>query len=84
MKERLFLDWIALHAAYVAPRYVQSAATVVADLANSRLAFRDGTAMPAGVAANPATIEFFVKIALTNVLVNNVTQGGHRKPLQAF
>ena len=84
MEERLFLDGIALHSAYVAPGHVQSAALVVADLADSGLAFRNGTAMTAGVAAHPVAIEFLVEIALTNILVNDVAKGGHRKPLPAF
>jgi hypothetical protein len=79
MKKRLLLDWIALHSAYVAPGNIQGTALVEADLTNTGLALRNGATMTAGETANPVAIEFFVKITLTNVLVNDVAERGHRK-----
>jgi hypothetical protein len=84
MKKRLLLDRIALHSAHVAPGDIQGAALVIADLANPRLAFRNGTAMSAGITPNPIVLEFFVQITFANVLVNDVAKSRHAKPLSAF
>jgi hypothetical protein len=84
MKKWLFLDRITLHSAHVAPGNIQSAALVVADLAYSGLAFRNGATMSAGMTANPIVLEFLVQITLTNVPVNNVAKSGHGKPLPTF
>ncbi len=81
MEERLLLDGIALHAAHISPGHVQSAAAVVANLADSGLPFRDGTAMAAGEAAKPIAVELFVKLAFACVLVDDIAEGGHRENL---
>jgi hypothetical protein len=81
VKEGLLLDGIALHSAHVAPGNKERAALVIADLANSRLAVRDRTAVPTGIAANPVPIELFVQVTLTDVAVNDVAKSGHSKPL---
>jgi hypothetical protein len=77
MKERFLLDRIALHTTHVAPRHIESAAPVVANLANARLAVRDWTAMAASKAAHPAAVELFIKLALTNVFPEDFSQGRH-------
>ena len=83
VKEWLLFDWIALHAAHVSPRHVESAAPVVTHLANSRLTLWNWTAVSTGKTAHSIAIEFLVKIALTHILVNDVAQGWHEN-LSAF
>src|SRR6185503_9344906 len=50
VKERLLLDRIALHAADVAPGHQRAAGLVEAHLAHADGAFRQRTAVPAGIA----------------------------------
>ena len=77
VEEWLLFDGIALHSANIAPGNIQSAALVVADLADSGLTFGNRTAMAAGVTTNPIAIQFFVEITFTNVLINDVAKSGH-------
>jgi len=77
VEERLFLDWIALYPTNISPRNVESASAVVADLANSRLAFVDRAAVSAGVTANTLSIELFVEITFTDARIDDVAKGGH-------
>jgi hypothetical protein len=58
MKERLFLNRIALHAADVAPRHEEAAASVEANFANAHRPVGDGTLVPAGVAAQSIAVEW--------------------------
>jgi hypothetical protein len=74
MEEGFFLDWIALDAADIAPRDIESSALVVANLADSELLVRDLATMPAGKTAHPVAVELFVQIALANVCVNDFVQ----------
>jgi hypothetical protein len=72
MKEGLFLDWIALDAAHIAPRDIEGSALVVADLANSGLLVRDLATMPTGKTPNPLAVELLVELTLANVFVNDL------------
>ncbi len=56
VEEWLLFDGIALQSGGVSPGGVERAAPVKADLAYTGLAFRDGTAMTAGKAANAAVV----------------------------
>jgi hypothetical protein len=77
MEKRLFLHWVALRASGVAPGNVESPATVVADFADSRLAFGDRTAVSAGEAADPLVAEMFVEsgVGLNDLLVEDSAEG---------
>jgi hypothetical protein len=79
VEERLLLDGIALSSGNVSPRYVESAAAVVADFADAGLTVRDGAAVAAGEAANPAVVEFLVKarVGLLNSFIEETAKGGH-------
>src|SRR5713226_3641483 len=80
VEERLFLYGIALHAAHVAPRHVESSAAVVTDLADARLTIGDRAAVAAGVTAHTVAVELLIQLAFADMFVNNVAQCGHRKP----
>ncbi len=80
VKERLLLDGIALDATHISPGHIQRAALVVADFANAGLALWNRAAMSAGEAAHAIAVELFVQLAFADVFVNNVTEGGQRKP----
>src|SRR5271155_3900851 len=84
MKERLFLDGITLHAAHIAPGHVKGSTLVVTNLADSGLAVGNGAAMAAGIAAHAIAVEFLVEITFSNVLVQDVAQGGHVEPLHGI
>src|SRR5271165_5022617 len=79
MEERLLLDRIALHAAHITPRDIESAAAVISNFANSGLAVGNRTAMAAGVTANAIAVKLLVKLAcaFANVLVYDIAQSGH-------
>lgn len=84
MEERLFLDWVALHATNVSPWHIQLPALVVADFANPRLAFRNGTAVSACETADAITLDRLVQFTLANMLIQDFGQGGQQKPLSTF
>ena len=86
VKERLLLDGIALGTGGVSPRDKECATSVVADFADSRLAFRDGTAMSAGEAAKAIVLEFFVEMGIrfTDSFIEDTTQCGHGESLLSF
>jgi thiosulfate reductase cytochrome b subunit len=77
VEKRFFLDGIALHSAHVPPRHVQSSAAIVTNLADPRLTVRNWTAVATSVTTHTIAIELFVKLALTHVFVNDVTQARH-------
>jgi hypothetical protein len=79
VEEWLLFDGIALSSGNVSPRDVESAAAVVADFADTRLAVGDGAAVAAGEAANPAIVEFLVKarVGLMNSFIEETAKGGH-------
>jgi hypothetical protein len=83
VKKGLLFDGIALHSGGVSPRHVESAATIEADFADAGLSFGNGTAVAAGKAAHAIIAEILGErgIGFADSLVENVTQGGHRKPL---
>ena len=83
MEERLLLNWIALYSADVSPGNVELAALVVADLAHAGLALKDGTTMSTGKTTNAIAINRLVKLAFTDVLIQDFTQSGHDKQLSA-
>ena len=83
MKERLLLNWIALYSTDVSPRDVKLAALVVADLAHAGLALKDGTTMSTGKTTNAIAINRLVKLAFTDVLIQDFTQSGHDKQFSA-
>ena len=84
MEERLLLDGIALHAAHVSPWDKELAATVIANLANTLLAFGDRAVVSAGKAADSAAFDWFVKLAFANLLVQNFLEGRHGDTLFLF
>jgi hypothetical protein len=77
VKKRFLLDGIALHPADVSPRDIQRSAAIVTNFTDPRLPVWNRTAMAAGVTTHTITIELFVKVALTDVFVNDVTQARH-------
>ena len=77
VKERLLFDRVALHYTGVAPWNVQGPASVVANLADARLALRDGAAVTTGKTANPVAVKFLVKFALADILVHDIPQRRH-------
>ncbi len=74
MKKRLLLDGIALHPTNIAPRNIKLATLVVADFADSRLAFCNWTAMSAGEAANAISLDLLVQLAFTDVPITEKTR----------
>src|SRR6516165_1085146 len=84
VKERFFLDGVALHAGSVAPRYVELPAPVEADFAHPDLAVRNRTAMTAGKTPHKASVELFVKLTFANALVEHFFQGRHGKTPRSF
>jgi hypothetical protein len=79
VKERLFLDRIALHPANVTPGNVEFSALVVANLAHAGLALKNGAAMSASETANAIAFNRLVKLAFADVLVEDVPERRHRK-----
>jgi len=75
-----------LHAGGVSPRNVEGAAAVVADFADAGLAFGDGAAVTAGKTAEAVVVEFLVEggVGLVDALIEDVAEGGQRKPLRVF
>src|SRR6266568_6002540 len=84
VKKRFLLDGIALHAANIAPRNIKLATLVVANFADSRLAFCNWTAMSAGEAANAISLDLLVQLAFTDVPIQNITERRQLKPLYLF
>ena len=84
VEKRLLLDGVALNAANISPRDIQRPAAVVTNLANSRLTVWNRTAVAASVTTHTIAIELFVKLALTHVFVNDVTQGRHNEYLYGY
>jgi thiosulfate reductase cytochrome b subunit len=85
VEKRFFLDGVALHPADVSPRDVQGSTAIVTNLANPRLTLWNWTAVAAGITTHTIAIELFVKLALTHVFVNDVTQGRQRRlPLSGY
>jgi hypothetical protein len=77
VKERLFLDRIALDAGDVSPRDAQHPLIVVADFADADGAGWYRAIVSAGVTAEPAFVETFVDISLTSAGVQHLAQGSH-------
>jgi len=77
VEEGLFLDRIALYAAHVPPRDVESSAPVVTDFANAGLAVGDRATVSACVTTNTVAIEFLVEVTFAHLLVDDFTKGGH-------
>jgi len=77
VEERFFFDRVALHYTGVAPGNVQGTASVVANLADARLALRDGAAVTTGKTAYPVAVKFLVEFALADILVNDIPQRKH-------
>src|SRR5690349_20441711 len=80
MEKRLLLDRITLHAANVSPWNIQLAVFVEANLADTRLALGNGTAMSASEAAHTVAIEFLVEVAFFDIPIEDFAQRGHRTP----
>jgi hypothetical protein len=75
----LLFDGVALGAGGVSPGDVEGAAAVVADFADSGLAFGDGAAVPASEAAHAIVLEFLVEmgIGFDRLIVEDGAEGGH-------
>ena len=82
MEEGLFLYGVALDAADIAPGHKQGSTPVVANLANSRLAFWDLATVPAGKTPHPVAVELFEQFALANVFMNDFAQCTHMCQVQ--
>ena len=76
MEEWLLLDGVALGSGGVSPGDVECAAAVIANFADSRLAFRDGAAVSAGEAADAVVLESFVEsgVSFADSLVQNTAE----------
>src|SRR6266446_5564721 len=72
VEEWLLLDRVALHYTGVSPGNVQSPASVVANLADARLALWDGAAVTTGKTAYPVAVKPLVKLTLADILVNDI------------
>ena len=77
MEEWLLLDGVTLHSADISPGDVEGPTEVVADFANAGLAVWDGATMSASEAAHAIAVELLVKLAFTDMFVDDVAQGGH-------
>jgi hypothetical protein len=79
VEEWFLLDWIALGSGGVSPGDIEGTSAVVADFADSGLAFGDGTAVSAGEAAQAVVIELFVEngIGFADLLVEKTAERGH-------
>jgi hypothetical protein len=79
VEEWFLFDGVALGAGGVSPGCVEGAAAVVADFANSRLAFGDGAAVSAGITADAVVGELFVEmgIGFADLMVEDGAEGGH-------
>jgi len=79
VEEWLLFDWIALGAGGVSPGDVKRATAVVADFADSGLAFGDGAAMSAGETAQAVVVELLVEggIGFADLLVEKTAERGH-------
>src|SRR6266436_3307323 len=77
VEERLFFNRVALHHTGVAPGNVQGPPSVVANLADTRLALRDRATVATGKTAYPVAIKFLVEFAFADVLVNDIPQRRH-------
>ena len=85
VKEWLLFDGVTLGAGSVSPGDKECAAPVVADLADSGLAFGDWATMTTGITAYPVAVEFLVKFAFAHVLVDDIAKGSHDQgPLLTF
>ena len=86
MKERFFFDGVALGSGGVSPGDVERAAAVVADFADSGLAFGDGTTMSAGEAAHAVVVELLVErgIGFDGLAGREQCGGWARGPLVLF
>ena len=82
VEERLLLHGIALGSGGVSPGDIEGAAAVVADFADSGLAFGDGAAVSAGEAAEAVVAELFDKggVGFADALVEDGAEGGHGGP----
>jgi hypothetical protein len=72
MEKRLLLDGVVLHAGYVAPWNVEDSVPVETDLADAGLAFRNGTAVPAGIAADALIFQRFPQVAFADMSGENL------------
>ena len=79
VEEWFLFDWVTLGSGGVSPRDVERAAAIVADFADSGLAFGDGAAMSASEAAHAVVLELLDKrgIGFADLLVENGAEGGH-------
>ena len=79
VEEWFLFDWVALGSGGVSPGDVERAAAVVADFADSGLAFGDGAAMSASEAAHAIVVELLEErgIGFADLLVENGAEGGH-------
>jgi hypothetical protein len=77
MEKWLLFDRVALQYTGLAPGNVQSPASVVAHLADARLALRDGATVTTGKTAYSVAVKFFVEFALADIFVNDIPQRRH-------
>ena len=74
-------DRVALYSAGVAPGNVQGPASVIANLADTRLALWDWATVTTGKTAHAVAVESLVKFALADTFVNDIPQRRHTTQL---
>ncbi len=77
VKERLFLDRVALHAARIAPRHHQPPALVEAHLAHAERALGNLAVVAARVAVHPVVVETVIELAFARARGEDVFQSCH-------
>ena len=84
VKERLLLNRITLNAANVAPRDHQAAVAVIADLADTNRAFRQRTAVAAGITPQPTVGKHIVEVAFAGFARQDISEGRHRRLISLY
>ena len=75
MKERLFLNGIALHSTDVSPGNVELPSLIESDFTNSCVAFSDWATVSTGIAAEAIALDGFVQFAFADILIQNFAEG---------
>ena len=77
MEEGLFFDGVTLHSSGVTPGNVQDSTSVVANLADARLALWDWATVTTGKTPHAVAVKSLVKFALADIFVNDIPQCSH-------
>jgi hypothetical protein len=82
VEEWLLLDGITLHATDIAPWNIQRPTAVITNLAHAGLTVGNRACVAAGVTAHPIAVQFFVKLTLADILVDDIAKSSQREPLR--